>query len=64
MRGALLDVSVDTFGFVRFVGPAVMQEVGPFGARVAYEMLSSNCGHFSAPETSVRALIRVLPSPQ
>jgi len=62
--GALLDVGVDIFGFVRVVGPAVPQEAGPFGAQVAYEMLSSNCGHFSAPETPVHALIRVLPSPQ
>ena len=62
-RGALLDVGVDIFGFVRFVGPAIPQEAGPFGARAAHEMLSSNCGHFSAPETPVRALIRIHPSP-
>ena len=61
--GALLSVGVDIFGFVRVVGPAVPQEAGPFGARVAYILLSSNCGHFSAPETPVRALIRIYPSP-
>lgn len=61
--GALLDVGVDTFGFVRIVGPAIPQEAGPFGARVADILLSSNCGHFSAPETPVYALIRIYPSP-
>ena len=61
--GALLDVGVDVFGFVRFVGPAVPQQAEPFGARVAALMLTSNCGHFSAPETPVRVLLRVFPSP-
>lgn len=59
--GVLMDVAVDPFGYVRVAGPAAPREGGPYSGQVALALLTSNCGHFSAPETPVRALIRVYP---
>ena len=61
-RGVLMNVTVDPFGYVRVAGPAAPQEAGLFSGQVAVALLSSNCGHFSAPETPVRALIRFYPA--
>ncbi len=60
--GVLMDVVVDPIGSVRVAGPAMPREAGAFSARMAYEMLASNCGRFSPPETPVRALMRVFPT--
>ena len=58
----LLGISVDVFGYVRAAGPARAGDAGPFADRIAYDMLTTNCGHLSAPETPVRALVRVRPA--
>ena len=62
--GVLLGISVDAFGDWQrgAVGPARAVDAGPFADRVAYDMLTTNCGHLSAPETPVRALVRVRPA--
>jgi len=60
--GVLLGVSVDILGYVRAAGPARAGDAGPFADRVIYDMLTTNCGRLSVPETPVRALVRVRPA--
>ena len=60
--GVLLGVSVDISGHVRAAGPARAGDAGPFADRVIYDLLTTNCGRLSAPETPVRAFVRVRPA--